>query len=249
MSDSGILRIGLSWHGGDADYDAYEQALQRRAEALGIPIAIVWLAGVDRPTRSEMLPELDGICFTGGEDVEPSRYGRADAAALCSTNPERDSVEWSLLEALERKPPPLLAICRGAQLINVFHGGTLIPDLGDLNTAHRAPPEKAHNVHVLQGTMLAAAVGSGRALTNSSHHQAVDVLATDFCVAARAGDGTIEAFERTDGDAPFTLAVQWHPELMPSHLKLSEGPLDAFIQAASGNVPRGTMPPDVRPRR
>ncbi len=216
------------------EYDAYESAFKRRAEALGIPVSIIWLAGKHNPTPAD-LPHLDGICFTGGEDVEPHRYGRSDASALCATNPERDAIELALLEQAERRALPLLAICRGAQLLNVFHGGTLIPDLDARNDAHRAPPEKEHEVEIVPGTVLGSLAGLG-GTTNSSHHQAVDNLAQAFRLSAMAGDGTIEAFETPTAWQRFVVAVQWHPETMPAGAPLADPILDGLLQAAAAKA-------------
>lgn len=225
------LQIGLSWQGGSAEYGAYEAALLRRAAASGIQLTIAWLGGQDRPFLSSALPGLHGLCLTGGADVEPWRYGNADAAGVCHTDAVRDATEWALLEHVQRKPLPVLAICRGAQLLNAFHGGTLIPDLAERNAAHRAPPEKQHEVQIIAGTRLAEISGLDKAIVNSSHHQAVDVLAPRFSISARAADGTIEAFEARDHSEPFALAVQWHPEKMAQGLSLSDGVFDAFLAA------------------
>lgn len=229
-----ILRIGLSYHNADESYDAYATALERRAAALGLAIEVLWLAGKARPAQIEALDSLHGVCLTGGADVDPATYGRADALEVCKVDAERDSVEWQILERLAMRPVPVLAICRGAQIFNVFHGGTLVPDLGDLNATHRGSPIKAHAVSVEAGTVLAACVGAGIGETNSSHHQAVERVAGGFRVTARALDGTIEAFEPTEPAArPFTLAVQWHPELMAAGLPLADGVLDGFLRAVS----------------
>lgn len=227
-----MVRIGLSWHGGEAEYDTYECALLRKSRALGVPVSTTWLAGSERPSLAALLPTLDGIVLTGGEDVEPYRYGRADAAGVCECNPLRDATEWALLEDLQGLPVPTLAICRGAQLLNVFHGGTLVPDLSELNRTHRAPPEKEHDVEILAGTTLSAITSLPLARANSSHHQAVDRLAESYRVGARAVDGTIEAFEAARPEVPFTLAVQWHPERMPADSVLAHSVLSGFLRAA-----------------
>jgi putative glutamine amidotransferase len=155
---------------------------------------------------------------------------------VCACDPERDAVEFALLEEWQHRPLPILAICRGAQVLNVFHGGTLIPDLGRRNAAHRAPRTKEHDVNIVDGTTLAAIAKSPRALTNSSHHQAVDRLAEGFHLSAVADDGTIEAFESSTDSGSFILGVQWHPELMAPDLPLSQRVLDYFLtQRASTN--------------
>ncbi len=233
-----MLRIGLSWHGGDREYDAYKAALLRRAQELEIPISITWLAGQNLPDLTAELQQLNGICFTGGEDLEPHRYGRSDALALCATNPGRDEIEWSMLGETERLGLPILAICRGAQLLNVFHGGTLVPDLGERNDVHRAPPEKEHDVEILPQTLLRSLAGTATGLTNSSHHQAVDNLAEIFRQSAISLDGTIEAFEPWDSAMiAFCLAVQWHPELMMPGLPLADAVLDGLLRAAAVRAP------------
>jgi putative glutamine amidotransferase len=235
-----LLRIGLSWHGAKPEYDAYEHALLRRADELGIPVSIVWLAGSNRPFLADAISSLDGICFTGGEDVEPWRYGRDDAAPLCKTNPKRDAIEWQILKQLQRRSLPLLAICRGAQLLNVFNGGTLMPDLAERNSVHcgvlgagaRGQRDRGHSA------CRTRRLGSG--VVNSSHHQAVESLAPGFQVCAQARDRTIEAFERASPGTPVILAVQWHPELMPLSTPLSKGVPDALLERLIPKVPRAT---------
>jgi putative glutamine amidotransferase len=229
-----MLCIGLSFHNGDRDYDAYQSAFLRRADALGLPVEIFWLAGRERPLRSDVLGRLDAVCFTGGADVAPERYGRAEAAAVCRVDPERDAIEFALLEHFARRPLPMLGICRGAQILNVFHGGTLIPDLGETVAVHRAEPRREHEVQIEPGTELSRISGLAAGVTNSSHHQAVDRVADGFRISARAQDGTVEAFERAEQDSqPFFLAVQWHPEAMAAGLPLSDSVLDGLLVAAT----------------
>jgi putative glutamine amidotransferase len=229
------MRIALSYHGGDSEYDDYPAALQRRARALGMTVEILWLAGVDRQARVDALTQADALVLTGGADVEPHRYGFEDAAGVCTTSPERDSIEWEILERSLRQPLPMLAICRGAQLLNVFHGGTLIPDLGKRNAIHRRDGEerRVHDVAIVEGTRLHKIAGKRGGLVNSSHHQAVGRLAPAFRASAvSTDDAVIEAFEhaRRDGQ-PFLLAVQWHPEAMEPGLPLADRVLDAFLSA------------------
>lgn len=232
-----MLCIGLSWRGPQTAYDAYETALRRRANALGLAVEIQWLAGRERRTLTSLLPELDGVVFTGGADVSPARYGQTDRNGLCRTDEERDAIEFKMLEHFAARPRPTLAICRGAQIHNVFHGGSLIQDLGPLTSAHKRTGNgnEEHAIHIEAGTRLAAIARSSVGTVNSSHHQAVDRLAAPFRPSATAPDRTLEAYEYTDPDAhPFFLAVQWHPELMEPGSTLSDAVLDAFIQASMG---------------
>lgn len=227
------MRIGLSYHGGDADYETYPQALHRRAQALGIEIATEWLGGRERQNRLDLLPKMDAVLLTGGPDVEPARYGHQNGG-LSKTDPPRDALEWALLEWLKANRLPTLAVCRGAQIVNVFHGGTLIQDLGEQNTVHSRDERRdrqTHSVAVSEGTRLARITGLARAEVNTSHHQAVDRLAEGFQVSAVSEDGVIEAFEPIASGGPLLLAVQWHPEGMEPGLPLGERVLDALLKS------------------
>lgn len=225
------MRIALSYHGGDSDYDAYPEAVLRRSRVLGIAIDTVWLAGKGRPTQAEALGTADALVLTGGPDVEPHRYGYEDAHGICKADPARDVIEWEILERLQARPVPTLAICRGAQILNVFHGGTLVPDLGAANAVHRRDGEERrfHDVSIRPGTRLHAVAGALGGLVNSSHHQAVNRLADGFRVSAVSHDGVVEAFEAQGPGGPFMLAVQWHPESMDLGLPLGDGTLDVLL--------------------
>jgi len=228
------MRIALSYHGGDSDYDDYTNALQRRGRALGIEIETTWLAGKARAAQVERLDDADAIVLTGGPDVEPHRYGFRDTEGVCKTNPDRDAIEWELLERLAARPIPTLAICRGAQILNVFYGGTLVADLGAANAIHRRDGDERrfHDVSIRPKTRVHEIAGALGGLVNSSHHQAVARLAPGFIVSAASRDDVVEAYEPADRSAkPFLLAVQWHPEGMEPGLPLADRVLDALLTA------------------
>lgn len=228
-----MARIGLSYHAGDSEYDAYASALERRAKALNVSAELVWLAGHDKDLDPRVLETVNAVCMTGGEDVDPAKYGRTEDREQCTLDARRDEIEWAILEGLQRRPRPLLAICRGAQLLNVFHGGTLIADLAALNSAHRAGADTRHDIRIEGNTLLAEVAGSRIGRVNTSHHQAVARIAPGFRASACAPDGVIEAFERDKPNGgPFLLAVQWHPELMAAGELLADRVLDAFVHSA-----------------
>jgi putative glutamine amidotransferase len=158
---------------------------------------------------------LDGLLLTGGRDIDPKLYGQERAPETEQPNPSRDRMEIGLLgEALDRGLP-VLAICRGMQLFNVYHGGTLIQHLpGDPHRTKQPPADPSkptHEVTVAPETRLEAILGAGRHRVNSRHHQALDKLGARLRVSATAvGDGIVEGVERPDKD--FAVAVQWHPE-------------------------------------
>jgi putative glutamine amidotransferase len=232
-----VFQIGISYHGGTKSYDNYGAALHRAAEAEGVEVRLVWLAGHNSEPDGT-IAQVDGLCFTGGADVDPASYGRSDAVSLCEIDRRRDRIERLLIESWRERLIPMLAVCRGAQLLNVLEGGTLIPDLGSLNALHRGNSEEGadrrHAIAIVPGSVLAHIAGKATGEVNSSHHQAVGRIAGTMAVSATAPDGTSEAFERRDlADQPFLLAVQWHPERMRFEEALGGGVLRAFVRAAA----------------
>src|SRR5918993_868677 len=142
-----------------------------------------------------LVSRLDGVCLSGGPDLDPEAYGaRERHAELGPTEPSLDAFELELARAALERGMPLLGICRGSQALNVACGGTLHQHL----PGHRQVEpgcEATHEVEVLEGTRLAALIGPGTHAVNSFHHQAVDELGPGLRVSARAADGTIEAIE------------------------------------------------------
>jgi putative glutamine amidotransferase len=185
------------------------------------------------------LKGFDGLLLTGGRDIEPERYGQEPAEETQQPNPARDRMEIGLLgEALDRDLP-VLAICRGHQLFNVYHGGTLIQHLrGDPHRTKLPPRDAAtpvHDIEVAPDTKLAAILGAGKHPVNSRHHQAVDRMGSHIIASATSvPDGIIEGLERPD--KAFAVAVQWHPEdqvrVDQTQLKLFR----AFAEAADGKI-------------
>ena len=157
------------------------------------------------PVDARSLDSLDGLLLTGGTDVNPARYGaRRDPKTEDADDP-LDELEIGLLRDALSAGMTVLAICRGMQLFNVFHGGTLVQHLDSHDS-----PDGLHNIQVVPDSRLAAIIGEGEHEVNSRHHQAVARLGDGLIVSAKSSDGVIEALERPD--QAFALAVQWHPE-------------------------------------
>ncbi|MCP2317202.1 putative glutamine amidotransferase [Nocardia amikacinitolerans] len=176
----------------------------------GIPVL---LPPVGEP-RPELIDRLDGLVLTGGADIDPARYGaRLTDAALGYTRADRDESEFGLFTLARAAGVPILAVCRGLQLVNVALGGTLIQHLPDAvgHEGHSGGSGSFDVNEVLTepGTQLAALAGP-RLEAHCHHHQAIDDLASGLVVSARSGDGSIEAAE-LPGE-PFLIGVQWHPE-------------------------------------
>jgi putative glutamine amidotransferase len=175
-------------------------------------------------TIADALAGIDGLMLTGGEDVAPARYGEAPDPSVVDVDAARDEFEIELVNEARRRDLPILAICRGIQVLNVAAGGTLIQDIPtQVNGAleHRFPVPQhqpyalAHEVWLDKDTLLTRLMrerlsDADACDVNSRHHQAVKQLAPGFQVSATAPDGVIEAIEAAD--AHFCLGVQWHPE-------------------------------------
>lgn len=191
------------------------EAYSRAVELAGM-IPVVLPPFGDVRLASAAIRSLDGLLLTGGEDVDPARYGAVRHEAVDAPHELRDATELALVTAARRQRTPLLAICRGLQIVNVALGGSLVQDLPSErpDASPHAPggprDARVHDVQVDPGTRLAAAVGATQLRVNSSHHQAIDRLAAGLVVTARAPDGVVEGAE-TDDDW-WMVGVQWHPE-------------------------------------
>jgi putative glutamine amidotransferase len=161
----------------------------------------------------ETLEALDGIVFSGGSDLDPEFYGQEPHDETFGVVRKRDSAELALLEGALARDLPVLAICRGSQVLNVARGGDLVqhlPDvIGDEKHKHTPGTFADHDVSVEEGTRLASLLGD-RAPVKSHHHQGLGRVGDGLRVAAHAEDGTIEAVE--DPDRRFVVGVLWHPE-------------------------------------
>ena len=179
-----------------------------------------WALSRDADSADAVVRSCAGLLLTGGADVDPGRYGETRHPTVTDVDGGRDAYEIALVSAALAADLPLLAICRGLQVMNVAGGGSLIQDLpSQIGTAvaHQVPEPKdaiAHDVGVMPGSRLAevmgAAVVAGRLPVNSRHHQAVGRIGAGFVVTATAPDGVIEALELPQ--ARFCVGVQWHPE-------------------------------------
>ncbi|WP_020392482.1 gamma-glutamyl-gamma-aminobutyrate hydrolase family protein [Kribbella catacumbae] len=172
-------------------------------------------------TDASVLELLDGLIIAGGCDVDPGSYDAAPHPETVDTRPGRDEHESILIKAALQNDLPLLAICRGLQMLNVTLGGTLQQHLPDAvaHDEHRPSPAVFGRTEVkIEPDTLAARLFGEQTSVHCYHHQAIDLVAGELRVTARAGDGTVEAAE-VDGKQ-FALGVQWHPEENPEDLRL-----------------------------
>lgn len=166
---------------------------------------------------------VDGVLFSGGDDVDPAAYGEEQIWGCGDIVPLRDDFEIKLLHVLLEKYPekPILGICRGTQVLNVAMGGTLYQDLkSQVEGCIRHQQQQlsryaSHATIVDEGTKLHEIYGSTKVMANSFHHQAVKEIGRDLVITARSSDGVVEGFEKPDH--PYFVAVQWHPERLVEH--------------------------------
>jgi putative glutamine amidotransferase len=214
-------RVGVSWRtaaeemrGSRRAYDRYLRAVR---EAGGEPVEVslsLSIAELEKAAKS-----LDAFVLPGSPaDVEPRRYGAASQPLTVAPDKKRERIDDLLLDHALATRKPVLAICYGAQLLNVHLHGTLVQDIGsELRSGidherHSGGPEARHAIRI-EGGHLAELPGNAAARVNSSHHQSILKPGRGLRVAARAMDGVIEAIEWTGGPG-WVLGVQWHPERM-----------------------------------
>lgn len=197
----------------------------------GLPVVLPPLAS---DALEPLLEHLTGICLSGGPDLGPETYGEERHPELGPTEDDVDRFELGIARLAWRRQLPLLAICRGAQALNIVRGGTLVqhlPDLDDKSVGHRqeAPGDQlTHQVEIQPGSLLASVMGTGSATVNSFHHQAVNTLGRGLRIVARSPDGVVEGIEAPGRG--YVLGVQWHAECLaelPEQAALFEGLVDA----------------------
>ena len=228
------LTIAIENGGTLGTRSSYPRAIER---AGGLPLLFPSYA--DMRSLDEVIELCDGFFFTGGVDLEPAVYGEEKKPTCGETQPQRDAMELALLSLAIKANKPILAVCRGAQLVNAMLGGTLYQDLptewGEA-VNHRQPiakrEEPSHDILITRGTPLFELTGKDRMVGNSFHHQAVKVLGRGLLPMATAEDGLIEGFYHPG--MRYLRAYQWHPELIYDYDANSALFMDFIAACAKG---------------
>ena len=202
----------------------------------GVPVLVPLIAEVGY--IESVLDRLDAICLSGSNnDLNPLIYGQEPKPQLGPVIPRRDETDLLLLAGAEARQMPVLAICFGAQSLNVYRGGTLIQDI---NTEVKGAIKHdqgdlfwrgSHSINITEDSLLAEFADATRAVVNSHHHQSIDIVGRNLEPIAWAADGVIEAVIDTRPDQ-FILGVQWHPEVNWSNDPLSKAIFKHFVSAA-----------------
>lgn len=183
----------------------------------GIPYIIPF--NEDPEVTIAQVTTADGLILSGGHDIDPRLYGEESLPQIGEIWPQRDAFDLLLLKEAEKRHKPVLGICRGAQLLNVAHGGSLYQDI-----SYRDEPTLKHSqghttnletqtIILASDSYLASLFGEEQLSVNSFHHQLIKTVGKDLYPVAKAKDGVIEAIENGDGSV---LGVQWHPEMLHS---------------------------------
>ena len=188
----------------------------------------------NRDVLDVILPHCSGLLVTGGQDVDPARYGQQMLPECGKLDLELDGMEAILCDWALERDIPILAVCRGIQFLNIHCGGTVYQNLptqrpGPINHSQEPPYDiPVHSVTVMENSFLATLTGAGELQVNSFHHQAVDEVAPGFEVDATSPDGLVEAIHLPG--KRFVLGVQWHPEFFPEQ-EWAKGIFNGFVRA------------------
>lgn len=218
------MKIGLTYTGDPEKHINYKQWIEGNENIQAV-----------RLQTGDELNNPDGLVFSGGIDIHPAFYDGNEnypKAPLPGWEVKRDEFELAALRYAFDNNIPVLGICRGLQLINVFLKGSLLQDLGDdrLNPVHEGEPDKKHPVNIHADTLLNDITNQRAGEVNSAHHQAIDRLGEGLVVNARSPEGIIEGIEWKDAQSrPFMLGVQWHPERM-FEFNLQESPFSKAVR-------------------
>jgi putative glutamine amidotransferase len=217
---------------------AYLQAVQ---QAGGVPVPLAPQLGAE--SLAELMMRIDGLLLTGGGDVDPARFSEAPHATTVGVSEARDRLEIDLTRWAVAERVPLLAICRGAQVLNVALGGSLYQDVpsdpgSPLDHGQTARQDSArslpsHRVKVQDGSRLAGILGALEVEVNSFHHQAIKRIGQGLKDVAWAPDTIIEGVE-LDDRTRFVIGVQWHPEEMVADDPAARGLFAALVAQARG---------------
>lgn len=221
------MKIGITQTENPAKQQFYADWLRANED-----IEIIKLSADEQ--NLEAINSCDALVLSGGIDVHPKFYGGntdylANPKAL---NEKRDEFEIAAFHSAQENNIPVLGICRGMQLINVIHKGTLIQDLGkeNLHETHNGNPDKSHHISIRKDSLLHEITGETNAEINSAHNQAINKLGAGLVINAKSDDGTIEGIERADRSGKsFLLGIQWHPERM-FKFQLENSPLSKMIR-------------------
>ncbi len=233
MMDSPLIGISGSIDEAQTKQSLLRDYCQAILASNGIPMMLS--LDMDDAHIQQALSHLDGLLLAGGNDIDPALFGQMPSSALGEVNPLRDAFELRLLWHALSLQMPVLGICRGIQVINVFFEGTLIQDIPSQHCTtllHKQCipyDQPSHAIYIDPTSTLGKLYPLGHGEVNSMHHQAVDQVAPCLRATAWSDDGLVEAIEHPN--MPYLVAVQWHPERRYQHTSADHALFDSFTHA------------------
>jgi putative glutamine amidotransferase len=207
-------------------YDAYANWIARDGDVETVKLSY-------KDNSFDAIKDCDGIVLTGGEDVHPRFYNKPDYYEWChkhDIDEQRDEFEMKVLQQSQDQKLPVLGICRGLQIANVFFGGTLVPDIpafGKFNHSKKDGNDRYHEITVDANSFLEKCARRSNGPVNSAHHQSAEIVGPALVTSALSPEGVIECLEWKDpAEKPYLLLVQWHPE----RIKDQENPFSANVR-------------------
>ena len=234
-----IIKIGVTYTGTDEKHSNYVRWLKGNEH-----IEITTLSPLH--TDLESIQDFDGILLSGGVDMHPKFYNSTVTDypnAPQHFHEKRDEFEIAVFQKSQQNNIPLLAVCRGMQMVNCILGGNLTQDIGpEANGIHKFEHhDKGHGINIVPATLLNEITGVDRTMSNSAHHQCINNLGEGLLVNCRSDDGIVEGIEwEQKENKPFFLGIQWHPERMYkfhlNELPSTKNIRDRFIKAIKKSI-------------
>ena len=227
--------IAIPQMGNDLFRKYMKSKYSKSLERAGAAVKWIELDNIKKATAQAL--SCDGLLLPGGADIDPQMYGQEPNEKCGKPNAVRDAAEPAILQEFLKTKKPVLAICRGIQLLNVYKGGTLLQDIKDEQKYKHmdffSRGGSIHPVSIDKNSILYSILKTENIDVNSMHHQAIDKVGTELTVTAKSADGYIEAIELRNH--PFCIGVQWHPEHMSKKSAEQRKIFTAFVSACQNN--------------
>lgn len=227
--------IAIPQMGNDLFRKYMKSKYTKSLETAGADVKWIELDNIEKAVAQAL--SCDGLLLPGGADIDPQLYGQKPTEKCGKPNAVRDAAEPAILQAFFKTKKPVLAICRGIQLLNVYKGGTLLQDIKDNQKyKHMDFFSRAGSIHMVsidKNSILYSILKTENINVNSMHHQAIDKVGAELTVTAKSADGYVEAIELCN--YPFCIGVQWHPEHMSKKSAEQRKIFTAFVSACQTN--------------
>lgn len=235
LSKNNKIKIAISKASKSESYFNYSNWVKK----YNAEIEIVDLIDVNINDIENVIMNVDGLVLSGGPDLDPIHFDKVDQRDRCSIDLKRDSIELKAIEVATKKNIPILGICRGLQILNVYFGGDLITDIPTDVENHINHQQKSgdsyHKIIIENNTLLHKLIDANEIEVNSNHHQSIGKISDKFIIGSKTSDGVIESIEFKELNSHWIFAVQWHPERLDYESNASKKILFEFVKEVEKN--------------